>query len=121
MQVPYLSALLKMDMYTTRNLNVPPHELALLSTIYGGENVTDVKPNGFKRDLDAQEEYTRLKRMYGVDQETKRPWVDITFGRFEEGRFEKTMKDGTKHYSPKATRKTRAKKVKVNVEDPVPA
>jgi len=130
-KAPMLQVFIKHDMSTTTVSQVPPHELALLSCKWGEGPVTVNKVGSKVVEYDPREEYARLARVHGIDKETKRPWVEVAFGRFEEGRLENTMIKGAEHYKSELTpqqkaAKTRAKnkanKVKKpDVEDAVAA
>ena len=123
--VPLIKVALKLDMSTTNQHVVPPHELALLKEMHGSRAI-EQGLFGKTRELDPEEEYARLQRRYGMDKETKRPWVEVVFGRLHEGRLENTMIKGAEHYSPKSPQKkaaeTRAKKkADKHAEDAIPA
>ena len=120
MQVPVLKVLVKQNMYTEIPVFVPPHEIVVLNEVFDG-GVSNEEVTGKTMDLEPEEEYARLSRKYGHHPDQHRPYVEVVMGRFGEGRFTKTMKDGAAHYSPKKPRKTRAKKVKVDVKDALAA
>jgi len=108
-KVPYLQVSLRLDMSTTNIHQVPPHEFALMTELPDRRvRLIKVMPK-VTRKLDPAAEYDRLLRRYGYDKETKRPWVEVVFGRLTEGRLEQTMKTGAKHYLSK--KKKKAKKV----------
>jgi len=107
-KVPLLQVFTKLDMSTTTVRTVAPHELPILQEKHQGRvTINEVTKNTKK--LDPQEEYTRLRKLHGIDNKgdeaTNRPWIEVLYGRFAEGRFEKSMKDGAKHYLPKKKKK----------------
>ena len=110
-KVPYLQVSLYLDMSTTNIHTVPPHEFALLSEMYGNK-AKIIKTTENVREVDPQEEYARLGRRYGINKESKRPWVEEVFGRFSEGRLEATMKKGAKHYLPEPSPQQKAAKTR---------
>jgi len=123
MLIPYLSLLVKQDAYTSTKVTVPPHEMAILTVIFGNPNVGKPKiRENLSREVDPYEEYERLHRKYGNSADDKRPWIEVVFGRFPEGRFERTMKEGAKHYFKKSGRdkngNPKAKKPKNNQLSP---
>ena len=107
-KVPLLQVLIKLDMSTTTVKSVQPHELPILQEKHHGR-VTVNKNTGFTKKVDPAEEYKRMRSIYGIDNRddnsTNRPWVEVLYGRFAEGRFEKSMKDGAKAYLPKKKKK----------------
>ena len=106
-KVPMLHCLVKLDVYTTTNVICAPHEMYLLK-LQPNKEVTFLRVQKETRKLDPTEEYARLAKKYGVDSETKRRWVEIAFGQLHEGRIEKTMKRGAKHYLKKNKKKSDA-------------
>ena len=113
-KVPLLQVFTKLDIFTTTVRSVPPHELPILQEKHQGRvTINEVTKNTKK--LDPQEEYVRLRKLHGIDnkgdQATYRPWIEVLYGRFAEGRFEKSMKDGAKHYLPKKKKKKKKSEV----------
>ena len=102
-KVPYIKVLLKKDMSSTSVHRVPPHEMHVMKIRYGN-SITEKEVVDTTREVDPFEEYQRLIRAWGRDNEeggTQQPWVQVAFGRFEEGRFEDSIMQGAKHYLPK--------------------
>lgn len=101
MKAPIIACMVKLDTYTTVNKMVMPHELQLMSVRHGSDNVLDIRPTKqVSHELDMDHEYNRLRRTYGRDQESGRPWVEMAFGHQNEGRMEKSIINGTHFYAP---------------------
>jgi len=109
-KVPLLQVFVKLDMSTTTVKSIPPHELPILQEKHHGQ-VTINKVTKHTKKVDPETEYKRLRKVHGIDNRgddaTNRPWVEVLYGRFVEGRFEKSMKQGAKHYLPKKKKKAK--------------
>lgn len=81
-------------------VNVPPYELEILKAIYGEDAI---QPHDEAWDdtpaRDPESEYERLANRYGVDLESKRPWVEIVYGRLTSGHLAGAIRAAS-HGSP---------------------
>lgn len=68
--VPLLSVTVRRDANTITPVTVPPHELTILRSIFGKENVQEGEQAGTV-ELDATEEYARMGAKYGSQRVAK--------------------------------------------------
>ena len=75
--------------------NVPMYEASVLRLMYGEELVDIIESNtGSTVEVDGpRDEYRRLANLYGLDAERNARRVELIFGFYETGQFEKAFKD----------------------------
>ena len=117
MKVPFIACNVKLDVYTTTNKVVLPHELELMSVRYGNDAITNIKPTGqFREVTDFAREYAKLRSQYGRagEADNNRHWVEMAFGHENRGEIERSLEKGTKHFGKSAQGKAGAAKAKAN-------
>jgi len=79
----------------TLDKSVPLYEASLLRLVHGADLVDILTPdNGKTRTVEsAQDEYRRLGDLYGKDKERNAKRVELIFGFFETGQFDKAFGD----------------------------
>jgi hypothetical protein len=68
--VPLILVSVRRDANTITPVTVPPHELTILRSIFGKENVQEVEQAGAV-EIDATEEHNRLSAKYGSQRVAK--------------------------------------------------
>jgi hypothetical protein len=68
--VPLLSVTVRRDANTITPVTVPPHEMTILRSIFGKENVQEVEQVGTV-ELTGSEEHARLSAKYGAQRVAK--------------------------------------------------
>lgn len=102
--VPLLLVSVRRDANTITPVTVPPHELTILRSIFGKENITEGERVG-EVELESTEEHGRLSAKYGA------PRVAKIYGDDDGERLtEQVEKNAVKAEKPKAAKADKADK-----------
>jgi len=97
-KVKFAEVMVRMDISTTVPKVVMLQEIPILEEVYGElPNVTKLED---VREVDAADEYKRLEKQYGSNEDGE-SFVRLAFGRFNTGGFEGFLKKN----APKAAKK----------------
>jgi hypothetical protein len=115
--IPIYHVQVRRDPHTTTPTHVPEHEIAVLQTIFGEENIQNLhgKPIGGDEGAglpepigelrNGEDEFSRLSAKYGADDKGNL-WVQQVFGTKASRGLENAIEHARRNYTPPATQET---------------